>query len=229
MEKIIKRIYTTSLFYTKEQAQALKAQRDVLMQRYGFFVTNAAQITGIDLTVFQSIIVVENGQSLDINYVSSVGAVGLTQITPNTATDTLFRMKKANRITEVEKDALKRKGIDIDLLSGNAPKAKNGKPQKWYSSAEGSIVSTDQLKDVETNLIMGAMYLSELMAKYTEPSLQGLLVRIDKVIVAYNQGFNYNVPMGTTAMIMKRVPIESKNYISKMTGINGMLDTLSRV
>jgi hypothetical protein len=226
-EKIIKKQYTPNSAYTKAEAAMLKAQVAVLMARYGYFMQNAATITNIPLVVFQSIIAIENGTHLDVNYVSSAGAVGLTQITPNTATDTLIRTKKANRLTQPETELLLKKGIDVNRLNGNAPKLKNGKSQKWYSSSEGSIVTTDQLKDVELNLLLGAIYLSEQMIRFTEITIKGFELRMDKVIVAYNQGFNYKVPMGTTAHIIAKVPVESKNYIAKMTGVNGMLETLS--
>ncbi|AYQ32324.1 hypothetical protein DTQ70_09090 [Runella sp. SP2] len=195
------------------------------MRRFGRFVEQAVESSNIPLIVLQAIILVENGQ-LDPNYINkNTLATGLLQITPNTATDTVFREKRANKLTKEENAILTRFGIDASKYRSIAPKLDaNGKQQKWYSSNEGLLITQNQLISPEINISIGAIYISQLIDEFTEDNL----VRMDKVILKYNRGINYRVPsLNTSELIDNTTSIEAKNYILKGTGKYGMLETLA--
>lgn len=228
-ELIIKRRYTSLAHYTPRESAALAAKRAELRNSFGKHIDQAAVLCNVPAFVIEAVILIENGQTLNPNLVNSSGAVGLMQIkaSDGTATDVLIREIKKGELTGTERNVLRRLGVDVSRLSGLAPKLnKQGKAQKWYSSAEGLLVTTDQLKNPELNILMGTIYLSQLITEYTE--LSGL-VRMDKVIVKYNQGINYKAPLTAynTDAFIKQIKSEPRAYVLKMAGQYGMLETLT--
>ncbi len=224
-ELIIKRRYTQSAHYTAGESAALAAKRSELRNNFGKYIDQAAELSNIPAFVIEAVILIENGQTLNPSFVNSSGAVGLMQVKAATATDVLFRERKS-RLTGTERNVLRRLGIDVAKLSGNAPKLKNGKPQKWYSSAEGLLVTTQDLKNPELNILLGTIYLSQLIDEFTEV---GGLVRMDKVIVKYNQGLFAVIPFGLTTdtLLSNLKNAEAKQYVLKMSGKYGMLEALA--
>lgn len=224
-EKIIKRRYTDLSYYSPLEINALSEKRAELKSRFGAYITQAATLSNLPEFVIESVILIENGQFLNPSLVNSSGAVGLMQIKAATVTDVLIREKKT-RLTGTERNVLRRLGVEVTRLDGAAPKLKKGKAQKWYSSAEGFLVSTEQLKNPELNILLGTIYLSQLIDEFTEVSG---LVRMDKVIVKYNQGYFYKAPLGpTTAIFLRNLKsTEAKAYVLKIGGKNGLLEALA--
>lgn len=224
-ELIIKRRYTQSAHYTAAESAALAGKRSELRTGFGQFIDQAAELSAIPAFVIEAVILIENGQTLNPSFVNSSGAVGLMQIKAATATDVLIREKKA-RLTGTERNVLRRLGVEVEKLSGNAPMLKKGKPQKWYSSAEGLLVNAQDLKNPELNILLGTIYLSQLIDEFTET---GGLVRMDKVIVKYNQGLYATIPFGLTtdALLSNLKNAEAKQYVLKMSGRYGMLEALA--
>ena len=225
---VIKRRYTDLSHYTEIESAALAAKRVQLRNSFGKYVDQAALLCNVPAFVIEAVILIENGQTLNPNFINGSGAVGLMQIKNDTATDVLIIENKKGRLTGTERNVLRRIGVDVSRLMGNAPKLnKQGKPQKWYSSAEGLLVSNDQLKNPELNVLIGTIYLSQLIDEFTE--LTGL-VRMDKVIVKYNQGLYAKLPVAsfTTDSLLKNLKSsEAKAYVLKMSGKYGMLEALA--
>lgn len=224
-EVIIKRRYTNYGFYEPKEAEAFKSIRTDLMNRYGAWVKQAVNLTNIPLTVFQGIILIENAK-LDPNFINPFGFVGLGQINTDTASDVIIREKKKKRLSNDEVTVLKKQlGNRIDVLFAadvDPKKAGNQPIDLGYS-----IVNNTDLKNIEFNLLVSAMYASQLIDEEIERTSDGELVRLDRVIVRYNQGYYYKVPKAMTDTLIAQLPREPRNYIKKMAGANGMMETLS--
>lgn len=75
------------------------------------------------------------------------------------------------------------------------------------------------------NILIGSIYLGLLIDEHTE----GSSVRLDKVVIRYNRGYfsdnrGKNI-VGDIDSVVKNVPTESKNYVLKLLGKNGTLDS----
>ncbi|WP_028525605.1 hypothetical protein [Runella limosa] len=224
-EVIIKRRYTNYGFYEPKEAEAFKNIRTDLMNRYGSLVKQAVALANIPLTVFQGIILIENAK-LDPQFINSFGFVGLGQINTDTASDVIIREKKKKRLSNEEIELLRKqlgKRIDVLFASDVDPKKAGNQPiDLGYS-----IVNNNDLKNVEFNLLVSAMYASQLIDEEIERTSDGELVRLDRVIVRYNQGYYYKIPKAMTDTLIAQLPKEPRNYIKKMAGANGMMETLS--
>ncbi|MCA0231557.1 MAG: hypothetical protein LCH91_13880 [Bacteroidetes bacterium] len=224
-EVIIKRRYTNYGFYEPKEAEAFKNIRTDLMNRYGSLVKQAVALANIPLTVFQGIILIENAK-LDPQFVNPFGFVGLGQINTDTASDVIIREKKKKRLSNEEIEVLRKqlgKRIDLLFASDVDPKKAGNQPiDLGYS-----IVNNNDLKNVEFNLLVSAMYASQLIDEEIERTSDGELVRLDRVIVRYNQGYYYKIPKAMTDTLIAQLPKEPRNYIKKMAGANGMMETLS--
>ncbi len=91
-----------------------------------------------------------------------------------------------------------------------------------YSS---SFVIQKDLFDPLLNILIGSIYLGLLVDEHTE----GKDIRLDKVVIRYNRGYfsdnrGKNI-VGTLENVIKNVPTESKNYVLKLLGKNGTLDS----
>lgn len=224
-EVIIKRRYTDLAFYQKKESVAFQAKRADLMARYGKEMRQAATLANIPLTVLQGIILIENGD-LNPSFVNFAGFVGLGQINTDTASDVIIREKKKKRLSNAEIEVLRKQlGARLDVLfkaDVDPKKAGNQAIDLGFS-----IVNQNDLKNVEFNLMVSAMYASQLVDEELEKTSDGELVRLDRVIVRYNQGYYYKTPKLSTDALIAQLPTEPKNYIKKMTGANGMMETLT--
>jgi hypothetical protein len=63
------------------------------------------------------------------------------------------------------------------------------------------------------------MLIGQLIDQHTESGVP----RIDKVVVRYNLGYFYKPQGSTIEQTVALVPTESKNYIYKLLGVNGVL------
>ncbi len=188
--------------------------------KYGKFIKQAARLTNVPEIILHAIIYLESaGKPL---VVSGAGAVGLMQLTPDTATAILHIEHKQGRLMEGEKKVLGKvlgKRLDcilkLQYLSQNLPCAPKGK-----------VVTAQDLKDPEFNILCGAILVGNLIDQHTE----GKQIRLDKLIVRYNAGYFYK-PQGATieetlAFAQKKGGKETVGYILKFVGKDGMIDLL---
>lgn len=224
-EVIIKRRYTDLAFYQKKESAGFRAIRSDLMARYGREMRQSATLANTPLTVLQGIILIENAM-LNPSFVNPFGFVGLGQINTDTASDVIIREKKKKRLSEAEIAVLRKqlgKRLDVLFLADiNPKKAGNQAIDLGYS-----IVNNNDLKNPEFNLMVSAMYASQLIDEELEATAEGELVRLDRVIVRYNQGYYYKINKAKTDALIAQLPKQPKDYIKKMVGANGMMETLS--
>jgi soluble lytic murein transglycosylase-like protein len=86
----------------------------------------------------------------------------------------------------------------------------------------GYNVTTEDLYDPEFNILCGAIYLGILIDRHTE---NGLL-RLDKIVTRYNVGFFTKVKGKTPEEVMLNSNKETRAYIKKLVGTNGVLDII---
>lgn len=224
-EVIIKRRYTDLAFYLPKESAKFKTVRNDLMSRFGREMRQAATLANVPLTVLQGIILIENA-TLNPSFVNPFGFVGLGQINPDTASDVIIREKKKKRLSEAEITVLRTqlgKRLDVLFLADVDPKKAGNQPiDLGYS-----IVNNTDLKNPAFNLMVSAIYVSRLIDEELEATAEGELVRLDRVIVRYNQGYYYKVAKASTNALLSQLPTEPKNYIKKMVGANGMMETLT--
>ena len=239
-EVIIKKRYTDLSFYTAEIAKGFRPKLSQLMNKYGSLVIQAARLANIPLPVFQSLLMVENTES-DPNYISGAKAIGLGQITIGTALDTIIRERDKKRLSNDEITVLRKQlGARLDLILKDAApditgiqKLQMGGKYKPYKGAPANeevtlnVIKTQDLLNPEFNLMVSAILISQLIDEEIEATPTGDLVRLDRVIVRYNVSYYKSVPRVATNDIITQVPKETGNYIKKMAGANGMMETLS--
>lgn len=238
-ETIIKRIYTNTSFYKKNESAGFKALTDSLMVKYGPLVRQAVQLTNVPLAVFQSLLMVENANS-NPQATSSANAYGLGQLQPGAALDVIWRENKLGRLSDAEKAILrKRMGSKLELITVDAAPNLTGIQKMtqggfWYNAKTAKstqikdLVTPQDLFDPEFNLLVSAMALSQLIDEEIQVTPQGNLVRLDKVIVRYNRGYNTKfTPFIGTEDLVATANQESSDYIKKMVGVHGILSVLS--
>lgn len=222
---IIKKRYTDLAFYEAKESAEFRQKREDLMARYGNEVTEAARLTNIPLTVLQGIILIENAQ-LNPTFINPFGFIGLGQVNPATASDVIIREKKKKRLSNDEINALRRTlsaRLDVLFKSDIDPKT----PGNQAIDLGFSIVNQKDLQNVGFNLLVSAMYASQLIDEEIENTKEGDLLRLDRVIVRYNQGYYFKPGAGNTDALITKLSTEPRNYIKKMVGARGMMETLS--
>jgi soluble lytic murein transglycosylase-like protein len=203
---------TNQSFYTDTDVPQIKAKVDIIKSKYGAFINNSSDISNVPVNLISSIIFIESGG--DQNAISGAGAVGLMQLMVNSGTDILTIERQQRRFSDGEKSTFLR-------LVGADKYAKYQKVQM------GTMLTTKQdLLDPELNIFIGTIYLGNLIDRYTENGQ----VRLDKVIVSYNQGYYaYNKGKNLTGSIddlVSSLNSETSSYITKLLGQNGVLDTI---
>lgn len=222
-----------NVFTDKERTNVV-AQMKSLISRYGDYLANAAYATGLTINEIVAFMRVEN-QSGDPTIRSGAGAVGLMQITPNSATDHIIRIN-GNKIratgtlaihrtllTDQAKAILrKRLGNRLDtILKQTDFLVKSTVNAPW-------VVTATDLQDPEFNIMLGTLFLKTLVV---EETVNGA-TRWDRVVVRYNAGYSRLVAVpkafGTTALFAV-ISTESKNYIKKLAGRNGTMELVQQV
>lgn len=173
-------------------------------------------LSKIPEAIILSFIFIESGGKKDA--ISPANAYGLMQLTVPTAQDALMYEFVKDRITNDEKNYMKslfgKKYNDI-INAIKTRKAKN------------IPITKEDLLDPNINIFIGSIYLGQLIDYFTEDSE----IRIDKVVVAYNTG-KYSTytkkikPIkGGTIDLISMLPKETSDYVIKLVGKNGVLDT----
>ncbi|MDO1449578.1 transglycosylase SLT domain-containing protein [Rhodocytophaga aerolata] len=185
-------------------------------REFGSQINQAAKLANVPVAILNSFIYIESAGNPKA--VSKAGAVGLMQLTPDTATNIIHVEAKAGRLSKEEQAILRKVlGKRLDCILSfkymNQPLACNNNT--------GKVVTQQDLLNTEFNLMTGAILLSALIDQHTE----GKLVRLDKVVVRYNAGYNYK-PQGATveetiAFAQKKGGAETSNYILKLNDLLG--------
>jgi soluble lytic murein transglycosylase-like protein len=121
---------------------------------------------------------------------------------------TLTKEFTKGRLSEVEKEVLKRNNITFDA-TGNTR----------------SITQKD-LQNAELNILIGSIILGQYMDK--EWGTENGALRMDRVIALYNWGLGgftkNNIAKKNLQEVLASIPTTTKVYVQKMLGLNGTLD-----
>lgn len=181
------------------------------------------KLTNVPSAIILSVIQTESmGNS---NIISRSGAVGLMQLKPQSAHDAIFLEYKGKRLTEAEKSELRKYiGSRLDAIF----KQKYLSHKIAENNFKGNVITAADLKNPQFNILVGSIYLGLLIDQHSE---NGLL-RMDKVILRYNQGYFYK-PIGKTIqetlIAAKKKSSEAYAYILKVVGKNGLLDAHAQI
>lgn len=210
--------FTDQTFYNATSSQANKNKvNNVIKPKYGSIVSNISKLTNVPEAVLYSFIFIESGgdETAHTPY-----AEGLLQLSPATASDALIYEQGKGRISDPEAAILKKYlGDRYDLIAAVKPNQKTiGK----------TFITNDDLKIPELNILIGAILIGQLSAEFTENNA----VRYDKIAVVYNTGRFSKVgkqamaQVGTTDELIDLMPAGQSDYIKKLVGKEGLLDSL---
>ena len=206
-------------YYTKVSAKANQDKiKNEIRPKYSSVINNISGISNVPKELIESFIFIESGGKANAQ---SPYAVGLMQLSPATASDTLVKEKGLGRLSAPETELLKKYlGSRYALIEGVKPK---------QTSLGKTYITKNDLFIPELNILIGAILLKQLMDEFTEPNGK---IRMDKVIVIYNGGRYGKIAKKVIEskegieQIIKIVPKETSSYILKLLGTEGILDTM---
>jgi len=200
-------------FYSPSDLTAIAGRVTAIRASYGMIIDNIAAITRVSSSIITSFIFIEsNGQpSLTNGY-----ATGLMQIGSNSATDIVYMEYKKGRLGTGE-TAILQKYLGARLNGIMAMK----------SPGLAQYISASDLMIPELNILIGAMFLGQLMDESIQSDGQ---LRMDKVVVRYNSGYyaysrGKDLPASISDTIAKVNSITGQ-YIVKLIGKNGVLEMI---
>lgn len=201
-------------FYGAEQLPRVDAALYDIKLAFGPQINQASAATGVPAELIASFIFIESGGNATV--VSSSGAVGLMQINPATATDTchlLFKGKSKLMTSSAE--------TLLTQLLGQA-KVNKLKKMRWMGDGDSVFTRTDLLKP-GLNILAGSLYLQLLIHQ----EKTGNRVRLDRVVVRYNRGYNAKIPAGGINEVFKGYNGETRAYLAKLVGRNSVIERLA--
>lgn len=207
---------TSQAFYSSEQ-ETLKNIANI-NKRYGNLIKKSSQLTNTPEEVIASFIWIESGGMANAKNGMSIG---LMQVNPPTVAEAFYKEVEQGRMSSGEMEIIKK------FLGKKANKLVLPKGRKRFSSYDFSIVQPSDLFKPEFNILSGSIVLRQWMDKYIENGV----VRMDKVIVAYNTGTKTRkraeAHKGTTDTLLPIVPKITQAYIKKLVGKHGTLTSLA--
>lgn len=208
---------TPRVFYPDTAFAQNKAKMDNIGKKFYNEIALAEKLTNVPGALILALIFTESAGNPSI--VSSAGAVGLMQLKPQTGNDVIHMENKAGRLSTGE----------LEILKKHLGARVNGPLKQKYLSHKikennytGNIMTRADLQKPELNVLLGAMLLGILIDQHYE---QGML-RLDKALVRYNQGYFFKPGTGTVEQVLDRVKGRSReaySYIIKVVGKNGLL------
>ncbi len=201
-------------YYDPNSVAQRKAAYNKLVTMYGNYIQQSVSLNNLPANLLEAVILVENDR-IDVDSVSSAGAVGIAMIKPLSATDILVTARK-KRLLSIEKQTVLKKRLGARM--SQVLSAELGK----------TIITASDLKDPEFSLMLAGIYLSLLISEHQSESSSWL----QYVVARYNQGYYLltarKIPRGLgVKALMEKVPGECKNYLVKMLGVRGWLDILT--
>lgn len=203
-------------FYDTSESSQVKTALNRINQRFGNIISTVSRLTGVPEILITSFIFIESGGNDNVPSTGVERATGLMQISPATVYDTINIEIRQKRLTLDESK----------LLSKYIPNFRN-LLRRPYPQVRQNII--DALKNNEFNILVGTMYLSQLISI----NRRGNDLRLDKVVIQYNQGRFHPI---TRTLRWKTLPKQelyktlnetTQAYVVKLMGINGTLDLLA--
>jgi soluble lytic murein transglycosylase-like protein len=209
---------TSTAFYSVDKTPQIKSALASIAKRYMNAIRLAEQLTKVPGAIILAVIFAESAG--DKKIVSSAGAIGLMQLKTQTAHDTLVQENNFKRLSAAEKNILKKQlGKRLDAIFAQKYLGQKLKVNNYTAN----VVTKEDLLNPEFNILVGSIYLGLLIDQHEE---KGTL-RLDKVILRYNQGYFYK-PKGNTVTetlkSAKKRSEEAYTYVLKVVGKNGILE-----
>lgn len=212
---------TKDKFFELDQVAAVKAKLQVIKKTYDREIKQAELLSNLPYEMIAGLIFIESGG--DKNVVSSAGAIGLCQITPDTANAAIVKEQLSGRLTEAEKVILAKYLPELTSVVRQKKTQKVSRLQAilWQPNLGGpTLIKAADLKKPELNILLGAMWFKFLIDLTTVANKP----RLESAIVKYNGGLNRTVPGANLAETLAKITsTETKAYILKMIGTNGVL------
>lgn len=227
---IIKAPAISNKFYEDSEVPFIKDKLAEIRSKYGRIIDLVATITNVPAKIITSFIFIESrGEEKAESFICKSSRpyecpVGLMQITAETATGVIFYENKQGRLLPEEKSILQ-KYISKAKLECIYSMQYFGHPVKCShitikaGNKVGQIIEKKDLFNPELNILIGAMLIGQLIDQHTELGTP----RMDKVVVRYNAGYFYKPQGNTIQQTVNLVNAESRNYIYKLLGNNGVL------
>jgi len=192
--------------------------KNEIRPKFGNIINSISAMSNVPKEMIEAFIFIESGGNPNAK---SPYAVGLMQLSPATASDTLVKEKGLGRLSAPEANLIKKYlGNRYRLIEGVKPN---------QTSLGKTFITKKDLLIPEFNVLLGTVLLKQLMDEFTEPNGK---IRMDKVIVIYNGGRYGNTAKKVIEskegieQIIKIVPKETSSYILKLLGTEGILDTM---
>lgn len=205
-------------FYTPIAAKQNEDRiKSVIRPKFGKFINNTSTLTGVPVELIESFIFIESAGN---EKAKSPYATGLMQLSPATASDALVKEKGAGRLQAGEAALIKK------YLGNRYSFIEKVKPKQ--TSIGKTFITNDDLLKPEFNILVGSILVKQLMDEFTEDGK----LRLDKVIAIYNGGRFSKAGKkvikfkGNTKELLTQVPKETSQYIVKLLGTQGLLDTI---
>jgi soluble lytic murein transglycosylase-like protein len=218
----IKLPMVSSNFYTQDSIPAVKDSLDSLESRFGKIIEVVSKLTNVPYELILSLIFIEsNGNA---KAVSSVGATGLMQLIPSTATSVVALENIKKRLTQGEKDYLRVfLGSRLDCI---LKMRDMGTPVNCGDIKNNAFISQSDMFNPGLNIMCGAIFLGILMDEHKEDNT----FRLDKVAIRYNKGYFFGsrgkTIVGSPAQVLAKYTGETAAFIKKLVGVNGLLSII---
>lgn len=227
---IIKAPAILNKYYEDKDIPLIQQKLAEIRAKYGSIISLVSKVTFVPEDIIVSFIFIESrGDQNTESFICNSSRpyecpVGLMQITAETATGVIFFENKQGRLLPEEK-AILGKYISQDKLKCIYSMQYFGHPVSCSKitlkngNKVGQVIEKKDLLNPELNILIGAMLIGQLIDQHTENGNP----RMDKVVVRYNAGYFYKPQGKTIEETVALVPKESKNYIYKLLGQNGVL------
>jgi len=199
-------------FYSESSVSANKKAVSSIKSKYQKPISNVLNSTKLNEDLLLSFIFIESAGVEKA--VSSANAIGLMQITVGTANDIVRRDVASGKL-----DSYKRNLLVSVIGSSNTEKlikSNMGDTTQYIKSAD--------LFNPELNIMLGASLINQIIDRLKENNL----FTLNRIVILYNRGFYLNKTQyeGTASEVFKKQPAETRNFIIKLLGKNGLLDIL---
>lgn len=209
----------------------VKMYKDGLL-KYGNFFKQASETSKIPVSLLMAFAIVESGLNPKANAGEKMegspwrSTAGLTQWDRRKgyADKYLSNEFKLGRMSEKEKEILKRKGV------------------KWDAQGNFAPITAEQQLDPELNILIGSIYVGQYADSIyggkkddVEWGKDGDVIRLDRIITVYNRGgggkdgLNARSKKYPTALALSKVVHpNASTYIHKIMGKDGALDVATK-
>jgi soluble lytic murein transglycosylase-like protein len=199
---------TNAAFYSKVEADSALSKTLAFYAANKAMIDHICRITNMDVKILMSVMWIESNCNPNA-YNSGSKATGLMQITPNTPTDMVFLENKRGRLSQPEKDLLRKHiGNRLDTIL-----------KMRYYNQYGPQFNAQELFTPELNILLGAIIFGLCMDEETYSGK----VRLDRAIIRYNRGWFTKIADGNTDTLLFIYKGETAAYITKFVGVNGIL------